>query len=118
MTLRRVPGPARPVASGEAAPHADGSVRLSKRMSELGLASRREADEWIARGWVRVDGRVVNELGSRVLPSQHVTIEQGVEMGRRSIIELDVVKTAGTVADVTISGSCVPIMKGEIILQD
>ncbi len=50
--------------------------------------------------------------------SQHVTIEQGVEMGRRSIIELDVVKTAGTVADVTISGSCVPMMKGEIILQD
>ena len=33
-------------------------VRLSKRMSELGLASRREADEWIERGWVRVDGAV------------------------------------------------------------
>ena len=49
-------------------PHDDGSLRLSKRMSELGIASRREADEWIARGWVRVDGRVVAELGSRVLP--------------------------------------------------
>ncbi|HEY0491044.1 MAG TPA: S4 domain-containing protein, partial [Telluria sp.] len=35
-------------------------VRLSKRMSELGLSSRREADEWIARGWVRVDGQVVS----------------------------------------------------------
>ena len=45
-------------------------------MSELGIASRREADEWIARGWVRVDGRVVAELGSRVLPSQHVTVER------------------------------------------
>jgi len=31
--------------------HSDGSLRLSKRMSELGLASRREADEWIARGY-------------------------------------------------------------------
>ncbi len=50
--------------------------------------------------------------------SQHVTIEQGVEMGRRSIIELDVVKKAGTVTDVTISGGCVPVMKGEILLQD
>ena len=50
--------------------------------------------------------------------SQHMTIEQGVEMGRRSIIELDVVKKAETVTDVTISGSCVPVMKGEIILQD
>ncbi len=55
--------------------HADGSLRLSKRMSQLGIASRREADEWIARGWVRVDGRVIGELGARVLPSQHVTVD-------------------------------------------
>ncbi len=58
-----------------AAPHAAGTLRLSKRMSELGLASRREADEWIAKGWVRVDGQVVNELGSRVLPEQRITVD-------------------------------------------
>lgn len=57
------------------APHTDGSLRLSKRMSELGLASRREADEWIAKGWVRVDGEVVAELGARVLPQQRITVE-------------------------------------------
>ena len=51
-------------------------VRLSKRMSELGLCSRREADEWIARGWVRVDGAVVSELGSKVLPHQRITVER------------------------------------------
>ncbi len=51
-------------------------LRLSKRMSELGLCSRREADEWIARGWVRVDGKVVSELGSKVLPTQRVTVER------------------------------------------
>ena len=51
-------------------------VRLSKRMSELGLSSRREADEWIARGWVRVDGKVVSELGSKVLPHQKITVER------------------------------------------
>ena len=44
-------------------------------MSQLGIASRREADEWIAKGWVRVDGRVVAELGSRVLPEQHITVD-------------------------------------------
>ncbi len=60
----------------EPVPHdADGSLRLSKRMSELGIASRREADEWIPKGWVRVDGRVVNELGARVLPGQHITVD-------------------------------------------
>ena len=56
--------------------HPPGSIRLSKRMSELGLASRREADEWIERGWVRVDGAVVNELGARVLPDQQVTVDK------------------------------------------
>ncbi|HJW12007.1 MAG TPA: pseudouridine synthase [Albitalea sp.] len=52
-----------------------GSMRLSKRMSELGIASRREADEWIAKGWVRVDDQVVSELGSRVVPGQRITVD-------------------------------------------
>ena len=51
-------------------------LRLSKRMSELGLYSRREADDWIARGWVRVDGTVVSELGSKILPHQSITVER------------------------------------------
>lgn len=51
-------------------------VRLSKRMSELGLCSRREADEWIAKGWVKVDGEVVSELGSKVRPDQKIKIDR------------------------------------------
>jgi 23S rRNA pseudouridine2604 synthase len=50
-------------------------MRLSKRMSEEGLASRREADEWIERGWVKVDG-VVAILGQKVLPGQKIGIEK------------------------------------------
>ncbi|HPG60864.1 MAG TPA: pseudouridine synthase [Casimicrobium sp.] len=50
-------------------------IRLSKRMSELGLSSRREADEWIERGWVRVDG-VLAVLGQKVLPHNVITIER------------------------------------------
>ena len=49
--------------------------RLSKRMSELGLASRREADEWIAAGWVSVDGVVVDTLGARIRPEQKIEID-------------------------------------------
>jgi 23S rRNA pseudouridine2604 synthase len=52
----------------------DGTLRLSKRMSELGLCSRREADEWIEKGWVRVDGVKVDTLGTRVRPEQKVEI--------------------------------------------
>lgn len=36
--------------------------RLNKRMAELGLCSRREADDWIAQGWVKVNGEVA-EMG-------------------------------------------------------
>jgi 23S rRNA pseudouridine2604 synthase len=48
--------------------------RLSKRISELGLCSRREADEWIENGWVRVDGVVVKTLGARVHPNAKIEV--------------------------------------------
>ena len=51
-------------------------LRLSKRMAALGICSRREADEWIARGWVRVDGMRIDQLGAKVLPHQRITIER------------------------------------------
>jgi 23S rRNA pseudouridine2604 synthase len=72
----RRPGAPRAV-RGEAQPsHADapGLMRLSKRMSELGLCSRREADEWIEKGWVRVDGQIVNILGAKVTAEQHIDV--------------------------------------------
>ena len=43
-------------------------VRLSKVMAERGLASRREADEWIEAGWVSVNGQTA-VLGQRIAPS-------------------------------------------------
>lgn len=43
-------------------------------MSERGLCSRREADDLIARGLVRVNGQVVNQLGSKVLPSARIEV--------------------------------------------
>ena len=66
-------------------------LRLSKRMSELGLCSRREADEWIARGWVRVDGMVISELGSKVLPHQRITVERqaSAQQARRVTVLLN-----------------------------
>ena len=44
-------------------------------MSELGLCSRREADEWIENGWVRVDGQIVSTLGARISPSARIEID-------------------------------------------
>jgi 23S rRNA pseudouridine2604 synthase len=67
-------------------------------MSELGIASRREADDWIARGWVRVDGRVVAELGSRVLPGQHITIDARARNAQARLVTVLLNKPVGYVS--------------------
>ncbi len=43
-------------------------------MSAQGLCSRREADSYIERGWVLVDGVPVTELGTRIFPTQRITL--------------------------------------------
>lgn len=53
-------------------------VRLNKRLAELGLCSRREADDWIARGWVYVNGSVA-EMGVRVGPQDRVSVERAAQ---------------------------------------
>lgn len=64
--------------------------RLSKRMSELGLCSRREADAWIERGWVRVDGKVVDTLGVRVSANARIEVDDAArrEQGERVTVLL------------------------------
>jgi len=78
--------------------HAPGSLRLSKRMSELGIASRREADEWIAKGYVRVDDQVVSELGSRVLPHQRITIDAKAKFAQAQRVTVLINKPVGYVS--------------------
>ncbi len=50
------------------------TVRLNKRMADLGLCSRREADDWIARGWVKVDGQVA-PMGLQVGPQARIEVD-------------------------------------------
>jgi 23S rRNA pseudouridine2604 synthase len=69
--LRRAPPPsARPV---NAAPRL-GTTRLNKRMAELGLCSRREADDWVAAGWVTVNGAVA-VMGQQVAPEARIEVD-------------------------------------------
>lgn len=49
-------------------------VRLNKYLAQAGVASRRGADELIARGKVRVNGRAVRELGTVVGPDDRVDV--------------------------------------------
>jgi 23S rRNA pseudouridine2604 synthase len=67
-------------------------------MSELGLCSRREADDWIAKGWVKVDGQVIAELGSKVLPHQKITIERQAQAEQSRRVTVLINKPIGFVS--------------------
>jgi 23S rRNA pseudouridine2604 synthase len=82
----------------EPAEHVPGSMRLSKRMSELGIASRREADEWIAAGLVRVDDQIVKELGSRVVVGQRITVDAKARYQQAQRVTVLVNKPVGFVS--------------------
>ncbi len=47
-----------------------GLVRINKYLSSSGVASRRKADEMIAAGRVKVNGRIVRELGTKIRPGK------------------------------------------------
>ncbi|MDO5034051.1 MAG: pseudouridine synthase [Actinomycetaceae bacterium] len=53
-------------------PHVESGVRLQKVISQAGIASRRHAEILITSGRVKVDGKVVRKLGTRVDPDKQV----------------------------------------------
>ena len=53
-------------------------IRLNKFMANAGICSRREADEFITQGKVKVNGNVVTELGVKITPTDVVEYEEKV----------------------------------------
>ncbi len=74
-----------------------GAVRLNKRLAELGLCSRREADEWIAHGWVYVNGAVA-EMGVKVTPQDTVTVERAAQRQQDNRVTILLNKPMGYVS--------------------
>jgi 23S rRNA pseudouridine2604 synthase len=72
--------------------------RLSKRMGELGLCSRREADRWIENGWVKVDGQVVSTLGTRVSPQARIEIDRAAQDHQSTQVTILLHKPVGYVS--------------------
>ena len=77
-------------------PAIDG-VRLSKHLGVLGIASRREADEWIGAGWVRVDGKMA-VLGQRVKPDVKIEIDPAAHKEQAKRVTILVNKPIGYVS--------------------
>jgi 23S rRNA pseudouridine2604 synthase len=92
--FRRAPRPEHAAASDAAA---SGSVRLNKRLADMGLCSRREADEWIERGWVRVNGQVA-AMGTKVTPQDRVTVQREAEAAQAQRVTILLHKPVGYVS--------------------
>ena len=73
-------------------------VRLSKLMSERGLCSRREADEYIANGQVRVNGEIVSELGVKFTRDVRITLEAQALKQQKQLVTIIVNKPIGYVS--------------------
>ena len=67
-------------------------------MSEQGICSRREADSYIERGWVLVDGVPVTELGTRVFPSQKITLAKAAQSRQEASVTILLHKPLGYVS--------------------
>lgn len=72
-------------------------TRLSKRISELGIASRREADAWIDKGWVRVNGETAT-LGMKVTPSDRIQISSKAKAEQQKRVTILLNKPVGYVS--------------------
>ena len=82
--FRRAPRPDAALPAGTSA-----TSRLNKRMAELGLCSRREADAWIEQGWVRVNGEVAS-MGQQVGPNDRITVDKAAEhQQQQQLIQLE-----------------------------
>ena len=75
-------------------------IRLNKYLANAGVCSRREADEYIQAGAVLVNGRVVTELGTKVLRSDEVKFrDQPVTMEKKVYVLLNKPKDYVTTSD-------------------
>ncbi len=74
-----------------------GTLRLNKRMAELGLASRREADDWIGRGWVKVNGEVAT-MGMQVTPDVRIEINKQAQGQQANQVTILLNKPMGIVS--------------------
>jgi 23S rRNA pseudouridine2604 synthase len=67
-------------------------------MAAQGMCSRREADRYIERGWVLVDGERVSELGTKIYPNQRITLTHAAAVEQTSRVTILLNKPVGYVS--------------------
>ena len=57
-------------------------IRLQKYLANQGICSRRKAEEYIQQGFVKLNGAVVKELGTKINPERDEVIFKGNRVGK------------------------------------
>lgn len=73
-------------------------IRLSKRLADLGICSRREADDFISRGLVLVNGEICKTLGTKVSESDTVELSKQAKEQMDEKVTIIVHKPVGYVS--------------------
>ena len=75
-------------------------IRLNKFLSNSGVCSRREADDFIRAGLIKVNGEIVTELGTKIKRSDAVTFHsEPVKLEQKVYVLLNKPKNCVTTAD-------------------
>jgi len=94
-----VPRP-KPVEYEIPVPDPNEQIRLNKYMANAGICSRREADEYIRQGLVKVNGEVITELGTKITHTDTVEYDEKiVTLERKCYILLNKPKDCVTTSD-------------------
>jgi len=72
-------------------------IRLNKRLADLGFCSRREADSWIERGWVKVNGQTAG-MGLKVSPQDQVSVDKKASAAQEQLATILLHKPIGVVS--------------------
>jgi 23S rRNA pseudouridine2604 synthase len=73
-------------------------IRISKLMAERGLCSRREADAYIERGMVYVNGEKVTQLGTRAAPDAEIVLATKAQNQQAALATILLHKPIGIVS--------------------
>ena len=62
-----------------------GQIRLNKFISNSGYCSRREADKFIMMGLVKVNGKLITQMGYKINPNDKVICDERKIISEKSV---------------------------------
>ena len=60
----------------------ENKIRLQKYLANQGVCSRRKAEEYIVEGFIKVNGKIVTELGTKINPEKDEVLFKGEKVGK------------------------------------